>query len=86
MKKGEKEYFKHFSILAILVSGTIILSTLDAAPAWLLRILIIVSATYILLFSAGLYFNAGPFKYIGKLYIQDAENERNAMRTKQPWE
>ena len=86
MKKGEREYFKHFIILALLVCSTIMLASFHLAPAWFMQVLIIFLFTYTLLFSVGLFFNTGPFKYIGKLYVQDRKQEHKERRAKKPWE
>jgi uncharacterized protein YacL len=86
MKKGQREYYKHFIIIALLVSSMIMLAYFHLAPTWLMQALIIVIFTYMLLFSVGLFFNAGPFKYIGRLYVQDRKHEQQEMRNKQPWE
>jgi hypothetical protein len=86
MKKGEKEFFKHFVILAILVSCIVILATFHIAPAWLMQILTVATFVYLFLYMIGIFFHAGPFNYINKLYVQDAEVERENMRSKQPWE
>ena len=86
MKKSEKEYFKHFAILFLIVCTTIVSTYIYSTPIWFLRSLIIVGCIYILLFSAGTVFNIGPFKYISKLYTKEREQELQSMRPKQPWE
>ena len=86
MKKGERAYFTHFGILAALVAVIVLLAYFQVLPAWGMQVLVIVSFLYMLLFSVGLFFNSGPFKYIGRLYAKDAEQERNGLKPKQPWE
>lgn len=86
MKKGERAYFAQFGILAALVSAIMLLAYFQVLPAWAMQVLVAVSFLYMLLFAVGLFFNIGPFRYIGKLYVQDAEQERNGLKPKQPWE
>jgi hypothetical protein len=86
MKKGERAYFAHFGILAALVSVIMLLAYFQVLPAWAMQVLVVGSFLYMLLFAVGLFFNVGPFRYIGKLYVKDAEQERNGLKPKQPWE
>jgi hypothetical protein len=86
MKKGERAYFVQFGILAVLVSTIILLAYFQTLPTWAMQVLVYGLFLYILLFAVGLFFNVGPFKYIGKLFAKDAEQKRNGLRPKQPWE
>jgi hypothetical protein len=86
MTKGERAYFAHFGILVALVSAIMLLAYFQVLPAWAMQVLVFVSFLYMLLFAVGLFFNVGPFKYIGKLYARDAEQERSGLKPKQPWE
>lgn len=86
MKKGEKEYLKHFAISASLVIIMIMLPNCDFVPCWLMQLLTAVTFIYLLLFFVGLILNIGPFKYIGKLYVRDRKKEHEERRAKKPWE
>jgi predicted ABC-type exoprotein transport system permease subunit len=86
MKKGERAYFTQFGIFAAFVAAVVLLAYFQALPAWAMQVLVVGLFLYMLLFAVGLFFNAGPFKYIGKLYAKDAEQERNGLKPKQPWE
>jgi hypothetical protein len=86
MKKSEKEYLKHFAISALLVIINIMLPNCDLIPCWLKQTILAVTFIYILLFFVGFLLNIGPFKYIGKLYVQDRKQEHEERRAKKPWE
>jgi hypothetical protein len=86
MKKGERAYFTQFGILAALAAAVILLAYFQALPAWVMRVLVFGLFLYMMLFAVGLFFNTGPFKYIGKLYAKDTEQERRGLKPKQPWE
>lgn len=86
MKKGERAYFAHFGILGAIVSAIMLFAYFQVLPAMAIQVLVAGSFLYMLLFVAGLFFNVGPFKYIGKLYAKDAEQESGGLKPKQPWE
>jgi hypothetical protein len=39
-----------------------------------------------MLFISGLIFGSGPFKYIGRMYAEEAKQDLASSRPKQPWE
>lgn len=86
MKKGERAYFAHFGIIGAIVSATMLLAHFQVLSAWTMQVLVAGAFLYMLLFVVGLFFNIGPFKYIGKLYAKDAEQARGGPKPKQPWE
>lgn len=86
MRKGRREYFKHNAILMFVIGAFLLLVYLGAFPEVVLLLILIPIVIYAFLFSVELIFNIGPFKYIGKLYVEDADRERQTMRSKQPWD
>lgn len=87
MAKGEKEYLKHLLVLFLLVGAIMFLAYSHSLDSWMLQVLVVIAFSYIALFFIGLVFNIGPFKYISRLYAEDAERKKESLRSpKQPWE
>ena len=86
MEKGNREYFKLFVVLALLICAIILVVNSQAIPGVLSLILVPIAFVYIALFFAGIIMNLGPFKYISRQYAEDAQRKKESKRSKQPWE
>ena len=86
MKKSEKEFLKHFTIIILLICGTMIIPHYYVMPCWLEQTLVAVAFIYMLLFLMGIFINVGPFKYVVELYIYETKLEHEERRPKKPWE
>ena len=86
MKNSNREYFKHFIVLALLICAIILIANSQAIAGVLSLVLVPVAFIYIALFFAGVILNLGPFKYISRQYAEDAQRKKESMRSKQPWE
>lgn len=83
MKKGQREYTKHFIILFILILSTILLCCKDYFPNILHTIFFFITFTYAWIFIFGVFFKLGPMKYIAELMADDQDEE--LKRAQQPW-
>ena len=82
MNRGSQTYLRHFfGALAMMVAGMLLgLLHVPILPS----IMLFGSFVYVIVLTAGLVLQIGPFRYVGKLYVQSPEPEDG--RTKQPWE
>jgi len=73
-------------ILMFFVCSVLLISYLKILSGIWLSVAVLGMICYIGVFGIGILFRIGPFKYITDMILDDVEAEKEARKSRQPWE